>query len=129
MTALLERHRVGAVEDFEIDRFRVFELDGRSIGVVRTTAGFFAIRNTCPHEGAPLCQGQVRGTMLPSRPGSFRWGREGQVVRCPWHGYDFYLGSGECVFGEVRDRAIAYRVEVRRGEVFVRVKPRRKRAA
>jgi 3-phenylpropionate/trans-cinnamate dioxygenase ferredoxin subunit len=121
----LERRPIGRVEDFTLDQFRIFELDGRSIGVVRTRAGFFAIKNTCPHEGAPLCLGNVRGTMLPSTPGNYRWGREGQVVRCPWHGYDFYLESGKCVYGEVGDRAVAYRVEVDQGDVFIYIKPRR----
>lgn len=125
MTLTLERRRVGCVDEFPLDEFRIFEVDARSIGVVRTRVGFFAIKNTCPHEGAPLCRGQVRGTMLPSKPGSYRWGHEGEVVRCPWHGYDFYLESGKSVYGEVRDRAVVYRVEVAGDDVFIYFKPRR----
>lgn len=123
---------VGSVEDFVLDEIRLVELEGREIGVVRTAAGFFAIGNRCPHQGGPLCLGRVTGTMLPSRPNEYVYGEEGLVVRCPWHGYEFHLRTGESVGGAVRGRAAVYPVEVRDGVVYCalrRVAPERRAAA
>jgi nitrite reductase/ring-hydroxylating ferredoxin subunit len=122
-----EAHAVGAVEDFELDRFRIFEVRGRSIGVVHTEKGWFAIRNRCPHQGAPLCRGPISGTMLPSNPDEYRPAMAGGVVRCPWHGWEFDLETGRSMFGISRDRTATYPVEIRDGEVFVLLAARRSR--
>jgi nitrite reductase (NADH) small subunit len=115
----LEPHDVGAETDFELDRCRVFEIRGRSIGVVRSVAGWFAIRNRCPHQGAPLCAGKVTGTMLPGAPDQLEWAMDGQVVRCPWHGWEFDLDSGRALFSISKDRAATYPVQVSDGRVTV----------
>jgi len=115
------RHHVGAAADYELGRFRLHELDGREIAVVRTSRGFFAIRNGCPHMGAPLCFGRVGGTMLPSDPDELVYGLDDEVVRCPWHAWEFHLGTGEAVGGITSKRVIAYPVEVDDEGVFVLV--------
>jgi nitrite reductase (NADH) small subunit len=112
-------HDVGSAQEFELDCFTVVELQGRSIGVVRSVAGWFAVRNRCPHQGAPLCAGVVTGTMLPGEPDAMTWGLDGRVVRCPWHGWEFDLESGRSVFDVTRDRAVTYRVTVQDGRVGV----------
>jgi nitrite reductase (NADH) small subunit len=111
--------RAGSVDDFEADRFRVIELRGRSIGVVRTERGFFALRNRCPHQGAELCAGLVAGTMEPSLPHQYEYSPEHLVVVCPWHRWEFELATGRAVGGISTKRAITYPVEVVEGEVYV----------
>jgi nitrite reductase (NADH) small subunit len=115
----LEAHDVGAEEDFTPGVFKVVEIRGRSIGIVHSAAGWFAIRNRCPHQGAPLCAGKVTGTMLPGAPDQLKWGMDGQVVRCPWHGWEFDLQTGRSLFEVSGDRAATYPVEVRDGRVAV----------
>ena len=29
--------------------------------------------------------------------GQFIWGRENEILRCPWHGWEFDLNSGQCL--------------------------------
>jgi nitrite reductase/ring-hydroxylating ferredoxin subunit len=53
-----------------------------------------AVLNVCPHEVAPVCLGGVRGTALASMPGEYTWGREGVILACPWHGWEFDLLTG-----------------------------------
>jgi nitrite reductase (NADH) small subunit len=113
------RHDLGAVREFPLGRFRVFEIAGRPVGVVRTAQGLFAIRNRCPHQGAPLCAGTVTGTMLPGAPDKLTWGMEGQVLRCPWHGWEFELQTGRSLFEVSKDRAATYPVKVHDGRVEV----------
>jgi nitrite reductase/ring-hydroxylating ferredoxin subunit len=113
---------VGPEDDFELDRFRVFEIEGRSIGVVRTARGFFAVRNRCPHQGADICSGIVTGTMVPSRPHELDYAPDQLVVVCPWHRWEFSLDTGRAVGGIANKRLVTYPAEVIDGEVHVRVR-------
>jgi nitrite reductase (NADH) small subunit len=72
-----------------------------------------------PHQGAPLCAGKVTGTMLPGAPDQLEWAMDGQVVRCPWHGWEFDLDSGRALFAISKDRAATYPVQVSDGRVAV----------
>ena len=74
----------------------------------------YALRNTCPHQGAPLCLGLITGMMAPSRPGEHLWQREGEILRCPWHGWEFDITTGRSVFNPHRTRVRRYEVTVER---------------
>lgn len=115
-------HRVGAVSDFELDRFRVTEIDGKEVGVVRTARGFFAVNNRCPHQGADLCAGLLtETTMAPSRPHEFVVSRDQLILACPWHRWEFDLETGRAIGDITRKRMAVYPVEVVDGDVFVRL--------
>ena len=93
----LQRIRVGHTDDVPDGACLQVEVAGRALGIFRIGGQFRAVLNHCPHEGAPICQGTVRGTTLPSAPGTFRWGRENEILACPWHGWEFALDSGQCL--------------------------------
>ena len=93
----LRRHRVGRTDDVHDGACLQVDVAGRSLGIFRVGEQFRAVLNHCPHEGAPICLGMVRGTTLPSVPGTFRWGRENEILVCPWHGWEFALNSGQCL--------------------------------
>jgi 3-phenylpropionate/trans-cinnamate dioxygenase ferredoxin subunit len=59
---------------------------------------YCAVRNVCPHQGAPVCRGAIEGTWVASAPGEFVWGRDGEILRCPWHGWEFDLQTGAALF-------------------------------
>ncbi|MDQ2982800.1 MAG: Rieske (2Fe-2S) protein [Actinomycetota bacterium] len=86
---------VGAVADLERDGRLIARVGGREIGVLASNGELRALRNRCPHHGAPLCLGTVREREA-GRPGSYELGG-GRVLRCPWHGWEFDLETGECL--------------------------------
>jgi nitrite reductase (NADH) small subunit len=110
---------VGPLDAFPLNEVRVLEVGGRSIGVVRTAEAVYAVRNVCPHQGAPICRGSFGGTMMPSAPGEKEYGLEHRVLRCPWHAWEFDVRTGEALFGTSDRRLVTYRTEVRGGDVFV----------
>jgi nitrite reductase (NADH) small subunit len=119
-TRRLVKHRVGTVDEFEPGTFKVFAVGSRSIGVVNAAGAFYAVLNVCPHEHAPIAEGEVTGTMLPSGQGEAAYGLEGRVLRCPWHGYEFDLDDGgRCLFTRFRGRLRMFPVSVQDGEVLV----------
>ncbi|UFS58106.1 Rieske (2Fe-2S) protein [Subtercola endophyticus] len=114
------------------NKIRRSEVGGREIGVVRTVAGVFAIGSSCPHQGGPMCDGAIKGTMEPSDRNEYVFAQEGEVVTCPWHGYEFELKTGASVGGAILGRIGVYQVEVRGTAVFCsskRIRPQRRRSA
>jgi 3-phenylpropionate/trans-cinnamate dioxygenase ferredoxin subunit len=115
----LVRHHVGAVGDFADGRFKVFDIGGRPVGVVKTGQGFYAVRNRCPHQGADICAGTVGGTMVASDPFEYEYRTDTLVVACPWHRWEFELATGDS-FGKVTNKKlVTYAVEVEDDEVYV----------
>ena len=104
------KHRLFPVSELPPGEHRIVEVEGRSIGVYNVQGRLHAIRNQCPHQLAPLCQGHVGGTTLPGKVGEFAYGMDGQVVRCPWHGWEFDITTGRSLFNPHRCRVKSYTV-------------------
>jgi nitrite reductase (NADH) small subunit len=112
-------HDVGAIADLERHGRLIARVGGREIGVVRARDGLRALRNRCPHHGGPLCLGPVREREAGA-PGRYEpSGRE--VLRCPWHGWEFDLETGRCL-DDPALRVAVYSVEIRDGRVLVATK-------
>ena len=94
---------------------RIVEVGGRSIGVFNVGGEYLAVRNRCPHQGGPLCEGVTVGALTSDQPGEYDYTRPGEVIRCPWHAWEFDLRTGASWFDPARQRVRAYDVEVRAG--------------
>jgi nitrite reductase (NADH) small subunit len=126
MPVAVAEHCLGPLDEFPVGKITLVEVEGRQVGIVRTRDRVLAIGNRCPHQGAPLCAGRLTGTMLASDPNEYVYGEDGLVVRCPWHGFEFHVETGESVGGALRGRVPTYQVEVRDGEIFCSLRrPRR----
>ncbi len=110
------RHVVARVSELPPGERKIVEVEGRSIGVFNVHGDYYALRNICPHQGAPLCLGDVMGTAAPSRPGEYLWEREGEILRCPWHGWEFDLKTGRSIFNPHKMRVRSYEVSVDGGQ-------------
>jgi nitrite reductase/ring-hydroxylating ferredoxin subunit len=53
-----------------------------------------AVGGRCPHQGAMLRFGCVTGATRGDEPNEVTYGREGEILRCPWHGFEFSLVDG-----------------------------------
>jgi nitrite reductase/ring-hydroxylating ferredoxin subunit len=106
------RHVVARLSEFPPGERRIVEAEGRSIGVFNLDGDFYALRNSCPHQGAPLCLGRVMRKIDSPRPFAVEFSAEGQVVKCPWHGWEFDVRTGRSVFNPHRVRVRSYEVSV-----------------
>ena len=114
--------RVGRLVDFPDGGVRILDVAGKSIGFFRRGEKVYGVLNVCPHRAAPVCRGEVCGTMLPSAPGELEYGLEGWVLRCPWHGWEFDIRTGESVAGVDPRRLKTFVVGVRGEDVYCDVK-------
>jgi nitrite reductase (NADH) small subunit len=106
------RHVVGRVGELPPGERQIVDVDGRSIGVFNVHGQFYALRNSCPHQAAPLCLGAIKGMTLPSKPGEYLWARDGEILRCPWHGWEFDITTGRSIFNPHKMRVRTYEVTV-----------------
>ena len=80
---------------------------------------FFALINRCPHEGAPLCIGRARQVHL-GQAGRIPLERHGEMLRCPWHGWEFDIKTGQSWCHPESVKARTYNVEVVPGETLAK---------
>lgn len=106
---------VGRVSELAPGEVKIVEAEQRSVGVFNVAGSFYALRNTCPHQAAPLCLGSIKGMTMPSKPGEYEWGRDGEILRCPWHGWEFDILTGRSIFNPHRTRVKTYEVTIEQG--------------
>lgn len=104
---------VARVADFPPGERRIVRIGRRSIGVFRVGDRFYALNNHCPHQGGPLCLGRTAAWMTPGMPGEFRLSEEDGLIKCPWHGWEYELSSGQSFMrpGDAPVRGYGVRVE------------------
>ncbi len=74
---------------------KLFIVKGRPIAVFNLGGEYFGLFNRCPHQGGSLCDGITTGLLKSSQPGQYTYDREGEIVRCPWHGWEFDIRTGK----------------------------------
>ncbi|MFT4039210.1 MAG: Rieske (2Fe-2S) protein [Thermomicrobiales bacterium] len=107
-----QRHVVAQVAEIPTGGRKIVTIAGRSIGIFNVGGVFYAVRNSCPHQGGELCLGPTVGLATAERPGEIHYSREGEILRCPWHGWEFDLATGRSVFDPNRTRVKSYPVEL-----------------
>jgi 3-phenylpropionate/trans-cinnamate dioxygenase ferredoxin subunit len=117
-------HRVGAAGSIPDGGRQIVEIAGRSIGVFNLGGEFVALRNRCPHQGGPTCEGEVlqafkayideRGRVVEF------YDKDQQVIACPWHGVEFDLHTGVCL-ADPDTRIKTYPVTIADGSILVEV--------
>jgi len=114
------RRRVCAVAELPPGSMAGFVVGTIPVVVVRTASGEFrGVVGRCPHQGGPLHLGRLIGTTLPSAPGEYRYGRETEIIRCPWHGFDYDSATGRCLGDPERMRVRTLAVVAHDGDVLV----------
>jgi nitrite reductase (NADH) small subunit len=115
-------HRVCSAAELQPGKRLLTTVRGHHLAVFNVGGSYFALHNRCPHQGAPLCIGAVTGLLQARGPGhDFEWRRDGELIRCPWHGWEFEIASGRNI-SNTRVRAKTYPVHERDGEIHVEMR-------
>ena len=113
------RHVVAAVRDLPAGARKTLTVNVRPIVVFNVQGDFFGLLDRCPHQGASLSKGIVGGLAQGDQPGEVRYSRDGEFLRCPWHGWEFDIRTGQSWCDPARIKARAYPVEVAAGQSVV----------
>jgi nitrite reductase (NADH) small subunit len=91
----MEKYWVAKKDEIVEGSCKIVKVKNAEYGIYKVRGAYYAWRNVCPHFGAPVCKGVVTSTRLPSHVYEYKLGRENEIVRCPWHGWEFDLITGE----------------------------------
>jgi nitrite reductase/ring-hydroxylating ferredoxin subunit len=99
---------------------KIVTIHGLQIGLFRIGDQYYALRNTCPHQLGPVCEGRIGAAIIADE--TTEWepilAHEGEVLSCPWHGLEYHIRTGQCLaFPRVRLRR--YRVRADGDEIKV----------
>ena len=89
------RHVVAKTDEIPAGGSKRITVKGRDIGVFNVKGEYFALLDRCPHQGGPLCRGKIVGLALSPEPGTYQLSRQGEMLKCPWHGWEFDLRTGQ----------------------------------
>jgi len=72
------------------------QVEGKNLVLVNLNGEFFALDDECPHESAPLSDGQIVG----------------EEIECPWHSSHFDIRTGRVTMDPAETGIATYKVRV-----------------
>jgi 3-phenylpropionate/trans-cinnamate dioxygenase ferredoxin subunit len=115
----MAKNVIAALRDFPPGTRKLVDIRGRHIVVFNIKGEFFALANRCPHQGGSLYDGRLVGLVEASEPGKYRYTRKGEILRCPWHSWEFDVRTGKSWCDPTRVRARQFAVSVAPGATLV----------
>ena len=116
----MSREIVAKASEIAPGACKIVSVKGREIGIFNVDGEFFALLNRCPHEAGPLCAGKIVALVESDRPGHYRLTRHREFLRCPWHGWEFDIRTGQSYCDPRRFRVKAYPAHVEPGSSVVK---------
>jgi nitrite reductase/ring-hydroxylating ferredoxin subunit len=89
------------------DTVLAVQADGKNLVLVNLKGQFFALDDYCPHEGAPLSDGQIVG----------------DEIECPWHSSHFDIRTGRVTMDPAVSDVPTYKVRVTGDTIEVEIGP------
>jgi nitrite reductase/ring-hydroxylating ferredoxin subunit len=112
-------------DDLAPGEMRAFKVGRTRIVLCRTADKFAALRDICSHQGAALSGGLLGGTNVPCPVvGHYEFGRAGEIVRCPRHGYEFDIWTGKSLHNPEHERVKSYPVVEQGDDVYIELEAR-----
>ena len=96
--------RVASKGDIPNRQGRAFDVNGKLVAVFNCDGTFYAIDNECKHQGGPLGEGELDGT----------------VVTCPLHAWTYDVTTGESP-DDPECKVDRFEVKVEGDDLLVRV--------
>ncbi len=96
--------KVAKKSEIPSDTGKLVQVGGSDIALFRVGENIHAIFALCAHQGGPLDEGGIHGNL----------------VTCPWHGWEFDVTTGACAFND-RIKQPVFKVKLEGDDVYVEV--------
>ncbi|MEZ4867927.1 MAG: Rieske (2Fe-2S) protein [Caldilineaceae bacterium] len=103
------RHVVATTEELAPGQRKIVTVNKQEIGIFNLGGSYYALRNYCPHRAGPLCRGRVRPLVVSEGGTAVGHEREGEILKCPWHQWEFDIKTGQALY-DPKLRVKTYRV-------------------
>lgn len=115
----MAKHVVAPLGDIPPGSRKLVETAGRPIVIFNVGGRLFAVSNRCPHAGGSLAHAKQVGLLESNEPGQYRYSRQGEIIRCPWHSWEFDLATGKSWCDPATVRVKNYTVGVEPGAKLI----------
>jgi 3-phenylpropionate/trans-cinnamate dioxygenase ferredoxin subunit len=115
-----KRHVVAKVDEVKPGTSRLVNAAGRNIALFNVNGTFHALADRCPHEAGSLCKGRIIGLAESDEPGKYRLTRIGEFVKCPWHGWEFEIATGQSYCDPTNTRVRTFEAKVEPGASLIK---------
>jgi nitrite reductase/ring-hydroxylating ferredoxin subunit len=75
---MAEFKKVAQTSEIPVGQGKTVEVDGKRVAIFNVDGAFYAIDDTCAHQGGPLGEGEL----------------DGNIVTCPWHAWMYDVTTG-----------------------------------
>lgn len=114
------KHLICSLKDLERTRKLAAVVDRKPIVVVCSDQGtVHALRDICPHKGPHLSDGMMDKNCQGATSGEYLFDCNTEVLRCPWHSWEFDIRTGKSLFDPEKVRVKTYPVAVEDGRIYV----------
>jgi nitrite reductase (NADH) small subunit len=96
--------KMATLQELPLGGAKEVEFEGRVYAIFNLDGQISAIDGICPHQGGPLADGALEGT----------------IVTCPWHGWQFDVRTGKTPLGPKIKQAV-YEVKIEGQDVMIAV--------
>ena len=96
--------KVATVDDIQLGERVLIELDGIRIAIFNLDGTYYAIEDTCTHDGGPLVEGEIL---------------DGRQIQCPRHGARFDIRTGAALTMPAFEPTPTYEVQVDGEDIYV----------
>ncbi len=96
--------KVATVDDIQTGERVLIELDGIRIAIFNLDGTYYAIEDTCTHDGGPLVEGEIL---------------DGCQIQCPRHGARFDIRTGAALTMPAFEPTPTYEVQVDGEDIYV----------
>ena len=115
----MSRHVVARAAEIPPGSRKLVRVAGRDIVIFNINGELFALSDKCPHKGGSLSRGKLSGAVVSSEPGKYQYSRPGEIIRCPWHAWEFDVRTGRSWCDPQRMRLMNYAISVEPGTTLV----------
>jgi nitrite reductase/ring-hydroxylating ferredoxin subunit len=113
------KYVVASADEIGAGARKLVEVRGRRIVIFNLAGEFFAMSDRCPHQGGPLSKGITTGFVESRSPGEYCYSRVGEVIRCPWHAWEYDIRTGKSWCDPRRVQVRNFKVDVEPGARLV----------
>lgn len=116
----MAKHVVAKLGEIAPGQRKAVTVRGRPIVIFNLEGEYFGLLNRCPHQSAELAKGLIAGIAVADGPGEIRCVRPGEFIRCPWHGWEFDIRTGQSWCDPGRYAVKQFQVAVEPGSEIVK---------
>jgi nitrite reductase/ring-hydroxylating ferredoxin subunit len=116
----MTRHVVARAADLPPGGKLLVTAGRRALCLFNLGGAFFALADRCPHAGGSLAEGRISGIVMSDGPGDYRLARAGEMVKCPFHGWEFDIRTGQSWCDPKSTRARAFATETVTGSELLK---------